>query len=226
MGAAAIAVTLLGSPIVILVAIALLAGVVGLWASFAITTQEPRISLQEDSVTWRKTIRFCAAVAVAGSLAEQLGSFGGGPAILLVSGQVLSLVGLVAAFGELLYYSRFALRIPDSKLARSTRTVMWGSTISWTVLICVGITGLLFGIPVGGMPARGAPATAAPPAGGGTAFAVVTVLLLVAAVPLFVFFVWYVVLLVRYKRVFTTAVAEARAFGSSPDTTVPPSSAM
>lgn len=186
----------------------LVPGAVGLWASFVITTQEPRISLQEDPVTWRKAIRTCAILAFIGDGLSGVGKGGQLGTALLMAGWALSLAGLVTLFGELLYFRRFALRIPDDKLARSTKIVMWGS------VICMGLFLLGF---VGAMITAAPPgATAVTPAGGGVVASVGVGGLVfggiacVAAVPGAVFFVWYVVLLVRYRKVFAAAAAQSR----------------
>lgn len=117
----------------------------GIWASFAITIQEPRISLQEDPVTLRKTIRICVVAAAVGGLLPQV--FGGGWAglVAVLLGSVLQLGAVVSFFGELVYLRRFAVRVPDLALAKSTRIVQWGGAITlsfWIILaLLVGFLG-------------------------------------------------------------------------------------
>ena len=91
------------------------AGAFGLWASFVITTQEPRIAMREDPVSWRKMIRTCATIAFVASIVEVASQ---GVVAITITANVLSLTGVVALFGELVYFRRFALRIPNAKLAR------------------------------------------------------------------------------------------------------------
>lgn len=188
--------------------LALVAGAVGLWASFVITTQEPRIALQEDPVTWRKAIRTCAILAFIGDGLSGDGKGGQLGTALLMAEWTLLLAGLVTLFGELLYFRRFALRIPDDKLARSTKIVMWGS------VICMGL--FLLGI-IGATIAATLPGAAAVTPAGGGVFAGIGVgglvfggIACVAAVPGAIFLIWYIVLLVRYRRVFAAAAAESR----------------
>ena len=45
--------------------------VLGLWATFLITEQEPRITLNEDTVTLRTTLRFCALFGLVGFVLQE-----------------------------------------------------------------------------------------------------------------------------------------------------------
>ena len=89
----------------------LAASCLGLWASFVITTQEPRITLLERTVSLRRVIRISASVSLVGNamtLADATTKLG---LVLVNLGALLSLAGVVSAFGELIYFRRFALRI-------------------------------------------------------------------------------------------------------------------
>ncbi|MCH8251137.1 MAG: hypothetical protein IID36_01655 [Planctomycetes bacterium] len=209
----------IGMPPVLQSVLLFFGGAIGLWGSFMITTQEPRISLTEDPVTWRKVIRVCAAAAWIGEMVKQIELTGALGGVIVAVAAGLSLAGVVALFGELLYLRRFALRVPNPRLARSTKTVMWGLSASMTVLIAGGI---LLVIVAGGTTAV---ATGAGPGGGSLAGVVGGGIVVCGAFPLLVFVVWYVFLLGRYKKVFTAAVEASRNLDSpgGPPLYAPPS---
>lgn len=193
-----------GQPPVALVS--LLGGVLGLWASFAITTQEPRISLQEDTVTLRKMVRVCAAGGFAGGIVQLVNPPAGFSVVVGILAAVLALSGIVAMVGELVYFGRFALRIPDEKLARSTRKLLWAYSIVLFGGVVIGALAVFRGalpIPTGG--------TAAPPSGMGL-FGGVPMMagMCFLAILGLVCFLWYVRLLTKYKDAFKQAAADAR----------------
>lgn len=180
--------------------------VLGLWAVFLITAQEPRISLQEDSISLRRIVRVCAVIGMFEELSknavESLGDRARTVAVVVYA--IAMSLSIVALFGEFVYYRRFARRIPDESLARSTTFVMWGLGVSMTV---IGV-GLAVGLAVAG------PSILAGGAGGGPAGAgVVGMFCLVCAggVGALVFAICNIVLLFRYKRAFTVAAASAQA---------------
>ncbi|MDO8629812.1 MAG: hypothetical protein Q7R41_04905 [Phycisphaerales bacterium] len=220
----------------------LAAGAVGLWATFLITTQEPRISLHEDPVTLRKVIRTCALAAFIGSIIQQAVTAGRGLAFGQVDklvagfGAVLGLAGVVVMFGELVYFRRFALRIPDARLARSTRILLWAMPISiglvvisaaiatfvggWALMATPGVSGT--GSSKTGIPAMVTTSTAAIRS---SASPLTTIaygaVACVFSVAYLVLVIWYVVLLFRYHAVFRHAAAESRALASVTATAPP-----
>jgi len=210
--AAGVLVMIVGVPRAVITLAGIAGGVLGLWAAIAITTQEPRISLQEDPVTLRKIIRACAALAFLGSLLQNVGQITSISSLVSFVGTVIALCGYVAMFGELVYLRRLAQRIPDLPLALSTKRLMW----------LVGV-GALIGIPttiwfaVAMMPAVSAAAAApAGPAGGpplppAPPGAVMVVGMGVFGVAVLVAFLWYIRLLIKYKNAFQHAAMEARA---------------
>ncbi len=185
-----------GFPAAFLTLVGLVGGALGLWASFVITTREPSISMQEDTVTLRKIIRGCAGAGFVGTLLQQAEELSNLGTMAAIAAGALSLTGLIAIFGEFVYLRRFALRIPDEKLARSTRILMWAIPIS-------GGCGIIFGI--AGVSRRLAMA--------GPGLAVVEAAFFGCFGPLLVavLFLWYVWLLLRYKNAFKEAAAESRA---------------
>ena len=196
----------------------LLCSGLSLWASFLITTQEPRISLEEDTVTLRKVVRGCALIGFfGGALQEAAAQLQTSQAMILafVLEAALVPVWIVAYFGEFLYYRRFARRIPDQRLARSTTIVMWGLATGAGLMGGAALTVAL----VGGGGTGGA----------GAAIVGTATLGCAAAVALLVFGLWYVNLLLRYKRAFSDAAASARTvaagFAAGEAPSEPPSAA-
>jgi hypothetical protein len=191
--AGGILLALVALPPVALIAIGLGSSALGLWASFAITTQEPRIALKEDPVTLRKVVRFCAASGFVGSILQNFLTSGNIGTVLYIAGCILALAGVVAVVGELVYFRRFARRIPDGKLERSTTVLLWA------VPIAIGL-GIVFGV-VAGVGA----------AVGGIGAALVGGFACVGGVAALVFLIWYLRVLTQYKTAFASAAAESRA---------------
>lgn len=207
MGAAILASSNIGSLVVELLGLA--GGCLGLWASFLITTQEPRITLIEKTVSLRRVIRTCASVALVGSamtLADETTGLG---FVLLILGTLMSLAGVVSAFGELIYFRRFAPRIPDPALAKSTHRLMWFFPI------CLGIT-FVVGF-IGGIMSAAAGANAPGTVPGGVGFtALMGGVVCFGGIGLLVSLVWYISLLSKYRREFRTAAAMSRAVLAQP----------
>lgn len=226
-----------GFPVVILQVLGIAGMALGLWASFAITTQEPRIALQEDPLTWRRTIRVCAAAAFLGNaIPDDAVRTAGFIAVIVVV--VMKFSGIVSLFGELVYFRRFAERVPDPKLAKSTKIVQWGATIALGLAMLFGLLVAVFGLGMRGTanvtvtatsggvsmvttttpPASatksaktGTPVTVPRPRAAGAALAVYGCVFAVAGL---VFGIWYLLLLMRYRRVFAKAADEARALAT------------
>lgn len=138
-------------------------------------------------------------------------------AILAVS-IVLTLIGIVGFFGQFVYFRRFALRIPDEKLAGATRTVMWGFVVSYAVIILgAGIAALGGGFKAatgGGSRSPSGGELAGLIGGGFVACA--------ALVSLLVFVCWVYRLLLQYNWAFAEAAGQARAFAAPyPETAAP-----
>ncbi len=212
----------------------LVAGALGLWATIVITWQEPRIALQEDPVTLRKAIRVCAAAAFIGGVMTDIDNYGSSllTIILLIVGSVLSLAGVFVAWGELLYFRRFALRIPDYKLARSTTLLMWIAPITAALVIILGVVSAFVFAAVPGAavaPAPGGSAVtvtlppgpgAAPAPGALGGMALVAGACFFGALGLYLV-LWYVRLLVKYRKAFRLAADESRASVLPPPNPLP-----
>jgi hypothetical protein len=185
----------------------------GLWATFLITAQEPRISLHEDTVTLRTAIRFCAAAGFLGTMLQPvLGSLGMSSLIVILTGGC-ALLGLAAWFGELVYFRRFAHRVPDPKLAKTTARLMWTMAVGAGVALIVAVAALIMS-----RPGPGGPPTPGGAPGVRVAFPIPTT---GAGGPLFAFlgcsgglaalfwFLIYVRVLIRYRTAFREAAAAA-----------------
>lgn len=175
---------------------AVLGAVLHLAAVFLITTQEPRISLTESAVTWRKAVRFAASTGLA---LEALSFLPGLPTqvgFLIVLQLGLAVAGFVTTFGEFTYARSLALRIPDLKLARSTNIVKWGLSI---VTLLAGLGGVLGALTVGA--GLAAPTT-------GPAIGLIGVAC-VASLAYYGFPLWACGLLWEYRKALRAALAEA-----------------
>jgi len=208
---------MLGLPVQLLSMFNIVAALLGFWATYCITTQEPRTSLTEDPVTLRKIIRTCAVTTCVGGIAQQLAGIALAPGtairgahlIWILIGLVSGIAGLVVLVGEMIYFRRFALRAPDVKLARSTGRMMWGLGITFGLATVGGVVlSLIAGfIPGATTTTAGTPgavgvtttATGGPAAG----LAVVGACLFVPA--MLIFFIWYLVLLSRYRKLIQNA---------------------
>jgi hypothetical protein len=227
---AGIVIVVMGLPIIITLLIGLAGALLGLWATYCITAQEPRTALTEDPVSLRKFIRLCAIMAFVGAIIHGLddviampsGFSGPGAISYFLISVIASLAGVVVIVVELVYFRRFALRAPDVALARSTRTLIWGLGITWG-LTAVG--GVVFAAVMASQAAAAAGPVAITPGGvsvtttitapmGTTTtgapvpFAALGVGVCAVSVLASAFFIWYVVLLVRYRRLFASALSE------------------
>lgn len=106
-----------------------------------------------------QVLRFCFESATA--LLPQLGMV-----IIIVATVANQIVGVIGFFAIFIYARKLALRIPNDKLARHCRIVMWGLVAATGVAIVFGIVAYLAapGTAPAGPAAFGGPATT-PPAG-------------------------------------------------------------
>lgn len=196
----------LGAPPALIMAVVIAGGALGLWAIFLITAPEPMIAVQEDPFTLRKVVRGTAVVGLIGGVLSQSAHFGGPvPGWALLGGLVLSLAGIAAMFGEFVYLRRFARRMPNDKLARSTTTVMWGYVTMYAAMIVLGATAALAGFAM-----VMAPATPVPSGLSGGWLATIGILGCGFFIGMLVFGIWYIVLLFQYLNAFKRQAAAAR----------------
>jgi hypothetical protein len=166
---------------VVQAALNIISGLLGLWAIWLITAPEPNIAVSEDPMSLRRLLRTCAVIGFFGGQTHQILA-GVAPAtvpgmapgampgtVLLVALAVMMLIGLVATFGEFVYFRRFARRVPDQKLADNTTVVMWGySGAMALVVIAIAIAAIVL-LPRAAVAMGGVATGAAPAGGGGTA---------------------------------------------------------
>jgi len=116
----------------------------------------------------------------------------------------------VRTFGELVYYRRFARRIPAAKLATSTGIVLWGLPLSAAAAA------------LGGLIVNAGGGAAAATAGGPDATAVAVIGLpffCVGGVASIVFLLWYIRLLLAYCEAFRHAIVAAQQADRAADQT-------
>jgi len=184
----------------------LAARTLGVGAAFLVTAQEPRIALTENPITLRKVVRYCALAGLAGEVLNHMSDLGSGELAVVWTTleRALWILVVVGFLGQLVYFRRFALRLPDQKLANSTRTVMWGFAVSFAVVIAAVICMTATGAFSPGVVGTGRAATVALVAG--------TFAICAAVVALLVFMCWAYRLLLKYNKAFRTAADQARRF--------------
>lgn len=201
-GVAAAAILAAGLPPPLITIIGIAGGALGLCATILITSQEPRIALQEDPVTLRKALRTCAALAFVGGVISNANTTANWAIVMQIVGSALSLAGVFVAWGELLYFRRFADRIPDTKLVKSTTLLMWivPFTVGLVILLALAAALTLTTTQGAGPPGPFGLGTMAVGIGGCffAAFGLYLVL-------------WYVRLLTKYRKAFRLAASESRA---------------
>lgn len=174
----------------------------GLWATMCITAQEPRVSLEENPVTLRKVVRGSAWAAFTCGLVGVMdpnASYVITPFIALLSG----LAGIVTFGGELVYYRRFAVRIPDEKLAKSTRNLFWYAiTVATLWVVMMGVVAILTTVVAKPPPLPGT----APPPMGGVLMMILAGGTLVLSLMMLIGLLWYVRMLIRYRKAFAEAI--------------------
>ncbi|MCG3138491.1 MAG: hypothetical protein HJJLKODD_02356 [Phycisphaerae bacterium] len=204
-------------------------------AVFLITTQEPRISLNEGEVTWRKVIRWATIVGtivpINNIFAQQIGK----PELLWI-GSILGLItGPLITWGEFSYARSFALRIPDVNLARSTQIVKWGLSILVILTSLGGIVGMAVAaktLPGSGQgtftlnPTMAPSSTTNPALPAASPFSAAWIGIAVitgcaGGVVYLVFGIWAYILLRRYRSAFRLALAKSSARVSAPPPLLP-----
>ncbi len=181
----------------------LIVACLSLWAVFLVTTPEPAVGLEEDPITLRKVLRTAAIIGFCGGQLQHAAA-GGGVPWLILTGAASGLAGIVATFGEFVYFRRFARRAPDENLAKATTTVMWGFVTLLTLFALAGLVAALAGL----TGAPGGPAGGTPTSTAGTIGAVF--LGIFGFLGFAVFGIWSIVLLFRYHAVFRKAATEGR----------------
>lgn len=117
-------------------------GAVGLIGYWKVTTPDPGRPEAETGVNARQLVRGAQTIAyVAAPLQfalEQLAAIAG-----MVVATIQGIVGLVGTVAVFVYGRQLALRIPDDRLARHCRIVMWGLAITLLATVLLGVSALL-----------------------------------------------------------------------------------
>ncbi len=169
-----------------------------LLAAFLITAQEPKISMDEDTVTLRRVVRVCAAATFLGNCLDPISELLPDSLVVDIVNGVAGLLSIVASFGMFVYMRRFALRIPNKKLALSTKRCMWGFIITMAVGVVFGLLAAILGGVTGGTPGAG--------------FAGIGIVACGVGAASLVFGIWYLVLLFDYRNEFRLAMERSRHF--------------
>jgi MFS family permease len=123
-------------------------GVFALVGYWKVTTPDPARLSEERGLSARKLVRIAQvtnyAVAPVNSLVQH---FGWIPALAMSA--VSGVIGLAGTFAVFVYGRKLALRIPDEKLARHCKIVMWGLsvTLAFTVVYAALIVPLAVFVP-------------------------------------------------------------------------------
>jgi MFS family permease len=188
-----------------------------IWAYWMITTPDPGRDESLQPITMRAVARYGLILSTvfgfAGTLLEPQvtsmvfgesstlpGSLGFRTVVFVASGAtaILSLIAMYALFE---YARSLADRIPDDRLARHTRIVMWGYLIPTAIVQATAFV-----------------SAAMYPGGQGqtTGEIVLLAIMGIAALPAMVFSVWGIVLVFWYRRRFFREAASAREMWAQP----------
>lgn len=179
----------------------------GCWATFLITTQDPRAAFDEDPVTWRRALRFFAVIGVLGT-GVMVATWPNLQFRNQVFPSILALISPIVLFGELTYFQGFANRIPNARLVRQCGIVKWGASASMALHFGAQLVlGLGWGIWTATFGAGGA---AMP----GTPQIIIIVSSCTFGLGMLIFGIWHIILLIRFYIVFRDALGQARALAS------------
>jgi|GEM_PF-758936 len=214
-------------------------GLLHVVAVFLLTAQEPRITLTESGLTWRRVVRAAAVVALLSGWTSAFASISSIPlrTALVTATMIIGIIVVpIKTFGEFAYAGALAARVPDARLVRSTRRVKWGLTIGEFLLPAMGY-GTSLVLSWLGPRAPGGPASGSPPivwsgsggpsrgmvfSGGAPPWPIVIatgLAMAVVSICLLVYQIWALILLLRYRRVLREALATARTSRPAPTTT-------
>jgi len=117
-----------------------LVGIIGYWR---VTVPDPSGLGEEGRLNSRKVLRFCQIGGYLFNLIQQ--AFVHFVPVLVVLGAVAGgILGMVSVFSGFVYARRLALRIPDTRLARSCRIVMWGAASVMVLVTATTIASIMF----------------------------------------------------------------------------------
>ena len=174
---------------------ALLGGLVGLVGTWMVTAPDPGRLDEAWEFNARRLIRLTLLIGLGTHVVNALGAAfvrsspasAGAGIPLSVLAFLLGVVSLVGQVAQFVYFRKLALRIPDDRLARDTRALMWGFVVFFGAAI---VGGLL--------------------SGGLAAFRLTSLPLAILCLPVACFggigvlgcSIWWLVLLFKYRRRF------------------------
>lgn len=183
-------------------------GVPRLLAIWLITSPEPRVSFAEQQVNWRWVVRVCAAMSLALLMLIHIDVWRWSVAQhrvpLLMVFTMSSVAGFVAIFGYFAYAEKLAKRVPDLRLAKSTRIVKWILAGLQTIGLLVPLILTLVILP---MFAGGA--GAGRPGLGLKLWNIAGIVSNVGALAILALLLWALCLLYRYRKVLREAINQA-----------------
>jgi hypothetical protein len=189
-------------------------GLVSLIGHWRLTTPDPVRVEAEPSITARSLVRIAMSASFVMSIsatgAMQAGRVVGVGVAMSVISVVQSGLGLIGTIAVFVYARQLALRIPDERLARSTRVVMWGFA---AVLLFGLVAGLLSAVLLSNAPPQPGPGGVNPPRRGVMGPAVISY---ATGLGFLVFGIWTLILIVRYRRAFANARDQAMQSWAQP----------
>lgn len=140
--AAGVLIAALKLPLLVITAIQVVFGIVGLVGYWKFSMPDPSGLGESDGLNARKLLRI---TQIAGLAALPVSVFSEllDPILQVMVGVLAGIIGIVGFFAIFIYARRIALRIPDEKIANSCRTLMWGFIITAGIFIASGIIGAL-----------------------------------------------------------------------------------
>lgn len=163
---------------------------VGVWF---LTKPEPDRATDHTS---RKIARWLILPGLIIGLFAEFFNIVGTPSAVLVGATIDTITTIVVLIGFLagmLYLRTLANRIPEPSLAKQTTTVYWGNLITMSIFILFGIGAAIF---------ANTPGNSSAPTG---LEAGIGLLMCPMAIALLVFFIWWIVLMFRYRSRFAQA---------------------
>ncbi|NLF31379.1 MAG: hypothetical protein GX591_10915 [Planctomycetes bacterium] len=176
--------------------IAMGGNLVGVYGTWLATTPDPGRLDEDWQMTARKVVRFAVVTGLVHYLlllmiSGRLWRPGSHGAALMISaaGFVALTIGFIGTIAQFAYFRSIALRVPSEPLAARTRMVMWGFGIGYGIKVVILDNALpLVSVLTGRAPSPGAGNLLLE----GTGF--------LAALAMLVFGIWWLILLLRYRR--------------------------
>jgi hypothetical protein len=144
-------------PMLIAQGVMLIGNLLSVYGAWLLTEPDPGGIGEERYGTSRKIIRVALAVGLGSTLIQLISERATSPPPVMMGLVVIAglagLVGLVGQFAQLNYISKIATRIPDERITKRARLLMWGVGITYGLLLLLGLAvalGALTGLMGGG----------------------------------------------------------------------------